>query len=142
MWELWMHLNYDLLYIPLTSKYGNFQLQIIIFCKKRLLLCESRFLKKNIIFSGLRPCYHRQAKRKKIYFATKKILQNFEGHDHWHCQYIAFKSFKFFQSGWDNVVEGIWCYQQGISYPYIALDYQTLPPFVNIMQSFISMQNT
>ena len=33
---------------------------------------------------------------KKTYFATKKILQNFEGHDHWYCQYITFLSHLYF----------------------------------------------
>ena len=28
----------------------------------------------------------------------KKILQNFEGHDHWHCQYITFWVIYIFQS--------------------------------------------
>ena len=27
MWELWVHPDYDHLYIPLTSKYGKFQPQ-------------------------------------------------------------------------------------------------------------------
>ena len=32
----------------------------------------------------------RQSKYKEIYFAIRKILKNFEGHDHWHCRYITF----------------------------------------------------
>ena len=29
--------------------------------------------------------YHRIANRMKLCFATGKTLQNFKGHDHWHC---------------------------------------------------------
>ena len=61
--------------------------------EKILRLCGSRFLKKNIFF-GLRSHYHRQANIKKTCFATKnatkKILQNIEGYDHWYCPLVPF----------------------------------------------------
>ena len=57
MWELWVHLDHDHLYIPLTFKNDNFQLQTNIFPGNNsewyfsvflliLLLCGSRFMKK------------------------------------------------------------------------------------------------
>ena len=65
----------------------------------------SRFLKKTSFF----PVWDLVTTGKQVEknFATKKILQNFEGHDHWHCQYITFGDIYIFQSGWGNVVE-IW----------------------------------
>ena len=75
MWELCMHLDYDLLYIPLTSKYHNFQPQVIIFCKKRLLLCGSRFLKKKTSFFWFEILLFRQAKRKKLILPPKKYFK-------------------------------------------------------------------
>ena len=33
------------------------------------------------------------SKLKQTYFATRKILQNFEYHDHWHCRHIYFSVF-------------------------------------------------
>ena len=69
MWELWMHLVYDLLYI-------HFQIRQIpatnynFYCEKDLLLCWSRFLKKNIF-----PVWDLVTTGKQIektYFVTKK----------------------------------------------------------------------
>ena len=88
LWSFVYSINFQVTQIPATSHHFS--------CEKSLLLGGSRFLKKKK-FSGLRSCYHRQANRKKTYFATEKILQNFEGHDSWHYSY------KFFQSGWDVV---------------------------------------
>ena len=49
------------------------------------------------------------SKWKETYLAIRKILQNFQGHDHWHCWYINFvQSFTFFQRGCDNVE--IWAF--------------------------------
>ena len=71
-----------------TSKYGKFEPQTIIFLVKKIYCCVGQDFWKN--FSSLRSCYHSQANRKKTHFATTKILQNFEGHGQWHCQYITF----------------------------------------------------
>ena len=74
MWELWMHLVYDHLYIPLTSKYGKFQSQTIIFLvKKAYCRVGQDFWKKK--FSGLRSCYYRQANRKKLISSLRKYFE-------------------------------------------------------------------
>ena len=39
MWGLWMHLDYDHFYIPLTSKQGKFQPKTIIFLVKKAYRC-------------------------------------------------------------------------------------------------------
>ena len=97
MWELWMHLDYDHLYIPLTSKWRKFQLQAIIFLvKKAYCWVGQDFWKKKIFLVWDLVTTGKQIE-KTTYFATEKILQNFEGHDSWHYSY------KFFQSGWDVV---------------------------------------
>ena len=46
--------------------------------------------KKINFVSGLRSRYHSQADRKERILPLRKILQNDEGHDYWHCQYITF----------------------------------------------------
>ena len=83
---------WSFVYIPLTSKQDKFQPQTDIFLVEKAYCCVGKDSEKSINFFGLRSCYHRQANRKKIYFATKKILQNFEGHDHWHWQFITFSA--------------------------------------------------
>ena len=87
MWESWPVLwsfvypiYFQTKQIPAANHYFS--------CEKSLLLFWSRFLKKKFfLFEILLP---QASKQKKTYFATKKILQNFEGHDHWHCQCITF----------------------------------------------------
>ena len=39
IWELWMHLDHDCLYILLTSKWGKFRPQTIIFLVKKAYCC-------------------------------------------------------------------------------------------------------
>ena len=84
-----MHPDYDH-FIPSTFKKGKFQPQAKIFSGITTFFLLSltvmwvgrlRFLKKIINFFSLRSCYHKLGKRKS-YFATIKILQNFERHDH------------------------------------------------------------
>ena len=52
------------------------------------------FEKKNF-FSGLKSPYDKLPNEKKTYFVTRKIIQNFEDHDHWHCGHLTFWFFKF-----------------------------------------------
>ena len=121
MWELCMHPDYDHLYIPLTFKQNKFQPQTNIFSGNTtlfllsLLSCGSRFLKKKkhkfFQFEILLP---QASKQKETYFATRKILQNFEGHDHWHCCYVTFELFTIFQSGQNNGVE-IWAFPDKVT---------------------------
>ena len=47
------------------------------------------FEKKNF-FSGLKSPYDKLPNEKKTYFVTRKIIQNFEDHDHWHCGHLTF----------------------------------------------------
>ena len=71
--------------LPNQANYSlkpTFSLGITTIFLLSLLLCESRFLKKIISFSGLRSRYRRLANRKKTCSVTMKFLQNFEGHDH------------------------------------------------------------
>ena len=87
MWGLWMHLDYDHFYIPLTSKQGKFQPQAIIFPVKKAYCCVVKISEKNNFFQFeillLQP-----NKWKKTYFATKKYFKTL--YDHCHCQYIPF----------------------------------------------------
>ena len=103
MWGLWMHLDYDHFYIPLTSKQGKFQPQAIIFPVKKAYCCVVKISEKNIIFSSLRSCYYNQTNGKKLILPLKNTSKL--------CMTIVtastylFESFTFFQSGWGNVVE-------------------------------------
>ena len=132
MWGLWMHLDYDHFYIPLTSKQGKFQPQAIIFPVKKAYCCVVKISEKNIIFSSLRSCYYNQTNGKKLILPLKNTSKL--------CMTIVtastylFESFTFFQSGWGNVVEiqefdatsrALYCI-----WTYTAFDYRTLPPFV------------
>ena len=90
MWELFMHSDYDYLCISFTSKKNAnsshkpiFLLGITTFFLLTLLLCGSKFLKKNIYFFWFEISLQQASKQKENYFIIKKILQNFEGHDHW-----------------------------------------------------------
>ena len=57
-----------------------------------LLLHESRFPPKNVTnFSSLKSLCHRLANRKELGLSQEKyILQNSEGHGHWHCKDVTF----------------------------------------------------
>ena len=68
-----------------------------------LLLRGSRFLKKNINFSGLRSRYDRLENRKKLILLLKKYLKTLKD------MIIGTESFKIFQSGQNNGVE-IWAF--------------------------------
>ena len=72
------------------------------FSEKRLLLCGSRFLKKK---KKKNPA----SKQKETYFAIRKILPNFERHDHWQYRYITFSVIYFFSKWVSNVIE-IWTF--------------------------------
>ena len=79
------------LHIPLASKEGKFQPQTSIFpvnnnpfSIKPTVVWVEISEKKNISFSSLRSHYKQSSKYKETYFAIRKVLQNFEGHDQWH----------------------------------------------------------
>ena len=66
MWELCMHLDYDHLHIPLTSKNGNFQSETNIFrgnnnpfCIEPTAVLVKISEKKYMKFSGLRSRYEK-----------------------------------------------------------------------------------
>ena len=82
LWSFVYSIKFQIRQIPATNHHFS--------SEKSLLLCGSRFLKKNIIISCLRFLVTTGKQIEKIYFATKRMLQNFEGHDHWHCQYGTF----------------------------------------------------
>ena len=63
LWSFLYSINFQTRQIPTTSHHFS--------CEKSLLLCGSRFLKKNIIFSSLRSCYYNQANRKKLILSLK-----------------------------------------------------------------------
>lgn len=50
----------------------------------------------------------RASKQKETYFVTRKVLQEFEGHAHWHCKHIHFELFKYLQNGRSNRMCEIW----------------------------------
>ena len=83
-------------YIPLTFKLGKLQprrtffLEITILFLLSLLLCGSVFLKKKSQLFQFEISFPQASKQKETHFATRKILQNSEGHDHWHCRHITF----------------------------------------------------
>ena len=62
MWELWMHLDYDHLYIPLTIKKPSF-----------LLWKEPTVVW--VVFSSLRSRYHKQANRKNLILPQKRYFK-------------------------------------------------------------------
>ena len=101
MWELWMNLNYGHLYIPLPSNKANSSQKATFFWWKKTTVVWAKIFREKKLTAS---------KWKETYLAIRKILQNFQGHDHWHCRYINFvQSFTFFQRGCDNVVE-IWAF--------------------------------
>ena len=108
LWQLWIYLDYDHLYIPLTSKKGKFQHKPTFFVwittlfLLSLLLCGSRFLKKKHQFFRFEISLRQASKTGETYFAIAKILKNFEGHHHWHWVIYNF-------SKWNNGVE-IWAF--------------------------------
>ena len=56
-----------------------------------LLSRKSRFQKKTLsIFAQFEISLPQAGKQKEAYFLARKILQNFEGHGHWHCKLITF----------------------------------------------------
>ena len=73
MWELWVHLDYDHLYIPLTSKWGKFQPQTNISpgnnnpfsIKPSTVVWVKISEKKNINFFGLKSLYLFQIRQNK-----------------------------------------------------------------------------
>ena len=93
MQKLWVHLDSDHLYIPLTSKQDKFShkatffLEIATLFLLVILLWGSRLKHQYFSFGFSLP---RVNKLKENYFTTRKILQNFEGHDHWLCRHITF----------------------------------------------------
>ena len=91
MWDLCMHPDYDHLYIPLTYKKGKFQPQTNIFFGNnnsfsiKLTVVWVRISeKRNYQFFRFEISLPQASKYKETCFATRKILQNFERHDHWH----------------------------------------------------------
>ena len=92
MWELCMHPNYDYFVYPI-----NFQKM------QSLLLRGSRFLKKNINFSGFRSGYNRLANRKKFILPVEKYFRTLKD------MIIGTESFTIFQSGWNNGVK-LWAF--------------------------------
>ena len=82
-------INIQIRQIPATNQHFS--------CEKSLLLCGSRLLKKNYQFFRFEILLPQPSKLKETYFATRKILQNFEGHDHWIM--ITFFHVHFFKVG-------------------------------------------
>ena len=113
LWSFVYSIKFQIRQIPATNHHFS--------SEKSLLLCGSRFLKKNIIISCLRFLVTTGKQIEKIYFATKRMLQNFEGHDHWHSKYITISVIyiflKWMRCCWNM---GIWCYQQGIFWTYVV----------------------
>ena len=79
MWKLYKHLNYDHLYIPLTSRKGKFQPQTNIFSRnnkpfsiKPTFVWVNIFAKKKkkINFAGLRSRYQWLANKYKLLICT------------------------------------------------------------------------
>ena len=93
LWELCMHPDYDyFVYIfhqlPKNTNSSHkpvFFLGITTLFLFSLLLCGSRVLKKKThqIF-WFEISLQQVSRWKETYFAIRKVLQNFEGHDHWH----------------------------------------------------------
>ena len=73
MWELWMHLDYDHLYIPVYSipNKANSSHRSSLFLWKNPTVV---WVKISEIFSGLRSRYHRQANRKKLWDKMSEIM--------------------------------------------------------------------
>ena len=84
MLELYMHPEFGHLYIPNKANSSHkptfFSENNNPFSFKPTAVWV-KISDKNISFSSLGSRYHSLAE---IYFATRKIPQNFEGHDHWH----------------------------------------------------------
>ena len=94
MWKLSMHSNYD--YFVYSINFQKMQ---------SLLLCGSRFLKKEIDFSSLRSRYNRLANRKKLILLLEKNFKILKD------MIIGTESFKIFQSGLNNGVK-LWAFDE------------------------------
>ena len=95
LWSFVCSINFQLRQFPATNQH--------ISCKESLLLYRSRFLKETIILFWFEILLPQTIKEKETYFSTRKILQNFEGHDHWYCPYTTFWVI-YFSSKWVR-----WC---------------------------------
>ena len=112
------------------------------FSEKHLLLCGSRFLKKK------KKKKIPANKQKETYFAIRKILPNFERHDHWYYRYIIFSVIYIFSKWLSNAIE-IWTfdatsrvYSRPILRSILRLTIKRWPPLEKLFQTFILMQNT
>ena len=96
MWKLWVHLDYDHLYIQLTSKLGKFLSQTNIFQGNsnpfsiKPTVARVKISEKCIIISGLKFPYHRLANRKKLILPLEEYFKTLKD---------IFESFTIFQSG-------------------------------------------
>ena len=78
-----MHLDYNHV-CSINFQIRQIPPQAVIFLVKKACYCVGQYFSKKI--SALRSYYHRKVNRKKTSITTKKLLQSFVGHDHWHCQ--------------------------------------------------------
>ena len=107
IWLMILSILHYLVHKANSSHKPTFFLEIATLFLSSLLFHVGQTFIKSINFSSLKSPYHRLANRKKLNFATRKGLQNFEGHNHWQCRDITFESFIIFQSGqnsgWGNI---------------------------------------
>ena len=122
-------------------------LKITVLFLLSLLLFVLRFPKKISIF----PVWNQlpqASKQKETYFANRKILQNFEGHDDWNCRHITFWVIYNSQRGQNNCGEirafdsarGIsrysspwyWFYRWGSSSMWCSSSKNTLVGYTNL----------
>ena len=92
MWESWIDtsglwsfvysINFQIRQIPATNHHFS--------CEYSLLLYGQRFLKEKKSFFTVWDLVTTCKQIEKTLILPLKILQTFEGHDHWHCQCITF----------------------------------------------------
>ena len=92
MCKLWMHSPYDIgifLWFPNTSNNNHIRTCFLAITTLFLASLVARF-HQNHPFFQFEISLPQTSKQKEIYFATRKILRNFEKYDHWHCRHLTF----------------------------------------------------
>ena len=86
-----MHSDYDHLYIPLLPKKANSSYKPTFFCGNNnpfsiepTVVWVKISEKKKLQFLWFEISLRQASKSKETYFAIRKVLKNFEEHDHWH----------------------------------------------------------
>ena len=140
MWELWMHLDYDHFYIPLTSKWGKLQPQTIFVLVKRAYCCVGQHFwkKKKSFFPVWDLVATGEQIEKKLFCHWKNTLKL------WRTWPLALpvhnilSHLHFFKVGEIMLKYGNLILPAGHILDLYCVVYRAMLPFAKIIQSFFS----